>query len=62
MKLLQIHVTQKALDQEGAEIAVGAIKFMEKKVSDVMTPMEKAYFLQISTIFHLDFIYLFIFF
>ena len=49
-KLLQIHVSEGAIDHESGNILQGALKTMNilKKVTDILTPMEECYMLHIS--------------
>ena len=48
-KLLQIHVTEGAIDHESGNILQGALKTMNKmKVTELMTPIEDCYMLHIS--------------
>jgi metal transporter CNNM len=47
LKLLQIHVSENALDSETAVAMTGALKYKNVKVQDVMTPVEKCFMLSV---------------
>ncbi|GKY93546.1 hypothetical protein MPSEU_000322000 [Mayamaea pseudoterrestris] len=47
MKLLQIHVTENALDPETAIAMTGALKYKNLAVKDVMTPIDRAFMLSV---------------
>jgi metal transporter CNNM len=53
MKMLQIHVEKDALDDEAGTIMTNAMQFKEKKVSEVMTPIDKVKMISVND--HLDF-------
>ncbi len=52
-KLLQVHVEHNALDENQAKIMQGAMGYMDKTVSSVMTPVENIFMLDVDTV--LDF-------
>jgi metal transporter CNNM len=47
MKLLQIHVSENALDPETAIAMTGALKYKNLSVKDVMTPVERIFMLSV---------------
>ena len=49
-KLIKIHLENSALDEEEEHIMTGALQYKEKKVSAVMTPINKAFMIHVDAI------------
>eukprot|EP00605_Chrysophyceae_sp_TOSAG23-4_P001079 GSChrysophyteH1.ASY1.ANO1.1184.1 assembled CDS len=48
LKLLRIHVQHGAMDEEQGQISEGAITYVDKKVSEVMSPFDESFLLSAS--------------
>ena len=49
MKMLDIYVKQHAIDEEEGDIMHGAISYMSKNVSEIMTPIEEVFMLSVNS-------------